>query len=124
MRYPQGFRVVLVAGLFLICSSGGSTQSISRDRILRAVDSSSKAALPATAHPLARAQFDHGRANSNQLLSGVSLAFRLSPAQQTDLDDLLQKQQDPSSPEYHKWLTPQEYAERFGMTANDLAKVS
>src|SRR5439155_783587 len=61
---------------------------------------------------------------ARQVLSGVSIAFRLSSSQQTDLDRLLREQQDPSSTNYHKWLTPDEYAARFGMTQADLAKVT
>src|SRR5207248_74398 len=45
-------------------------------------------------------------------------------AQQADMDRLLSEQQDRSSPSYHKWLTPEQYAARFGMTPNDLAKVT
>ena len=34
--------------------------------------------------------------------------------QQADLQQLLGQQQDPASPNYHKWLTPEQYAARFG----------
>ena len=37
---------------------------------------------------------------------------------------MLDEQQDPESPNYHKWLTPEQYAARFGVSAADLAKVS
>jgi subtilase family serine protease len=52
------------------------------------------------------------------------MTFRLSPAQQADLNQLLREQQDRSSPNYHKWLTPDQYAARFGMSSSDLAKVT
>jgi subtilase family serine protease len=54
----------------------------------------------------------------------MAIFFKPSAAQQADLDQLLAQQQNPSSPNYHKWLTPEQYADRFGMNANDLAKVS
>ncbi|HEY4053284.1 MAG TPA: S53 family peptidase, partial [Terriglobales bacterium] len=44
--------------------------------------------------------------------------------QQADMDLLLHQQQDRTSANYHKWLTPEQYAARFGMTAADLAKVT
>ena len=88
------------------------------------VNASQAVAVKATAHPLALQRFDRGRANSQRQLTHVALTFRLSPAQQADLDRLLRMQQEPSSPNYHKWLTPDEYAARFGMTAGDLEKVS
>jgi subtilase family serine protease len=73
---------------------------------------------------LAQSRFDQGRLSPVQQLSGVTLTFRLSAAQQADMDRLLREQQDRSSPSYHKWLTPDQYASRFGMTQNDLAKVT
>jgi subtilase family serine protease len=36
---------------------------------------------------------------------------------------LLAAQQDPASPEYGRWLTPQEFGERFGVTPRDLKRV-
>jgi subtilase family serine protease len=82
------------------------------------------AAVRGTAHPLARRQFDRGRLNPEKQLSHIALTFRLSSAQQADLDELLREQQDASSSNYHKWLTPDQYASRFGMSASDVGKVS
>ena len=72
---------------------------------------------------MARAQFDRGRTETTRAVS-ASLTFRLSPAQQADMDLLLRQQQDRTSPNYHKWLTPEKYAARFGMTSGDLTKVT
>lgn len=112
-----------VCALFLLAASSG-TQTSSKDRILYAVDSGQVAAVKGTAHPLAHPQFDRGRLSPEQQLNHVSLTFRLSPAQQADLQQLLRQQQDRTSPNYRKWLTPEQYAIRFGMSQNDLAKVS
>ena len=57
-------------------------------------------------------------------INHAAMVFRLSPAQQSGFDKLLEEQQDPDSPNYHKWLTPEQYAARFGMSDADLAKVS
>jgi subtilase family serine protease len=40
------------------------------------------------------------------------------------LDSLLAAQQDPSSPQYHRWLTPDEFNARFGPTDADAQKVA
>lgn len=108
---------------FLLAASGGSRNG-SQDRIRYAIDSSQVAAIRGTAHPLAQSQFDRGRLSPEQQLGRVSLTFRLSAAQQADLQGLLREQQDRSSPNYHRWLTPEQYAGRFGMTQNDLAKIA
>jgi subtilase family serine protease len=116
--------LLLIACAVFFLAASGSTQGNSTDRIRYAVDSSQIAMVRGTAHPLARPQFDQGRINPERQFSGVALTFRLSPAQQSDLQELLREQQDRSSPNYHKWLTPEQYSSRFGMTTNDLAKVS
>jgi hypothetical protein len=53
----------------------------------------------------------------------MSLVFNRSAAQQADLEALIAAQQNPSSPQYHQWLTPDQFAARFGMSDSDLNKV-
>jgi Pro-kumamolisin, activation domain len=48
----------------------------------------------------------------------------LKPQNQAQFNQLLQAQQDPSSPEYHKWLTPAEYDKQFGPSAADVSQIS
>ena len=43
---------------------------------------------------------------------------------QEQLNALLASQQEPRSAQYHKWLTPQEYASRFGVTQPEFDQVS
>jgi uncharacterized protein (TIGR03437 family) len=47
-----------------------------------------------------------------------------SAAQQADLDRLLEEQRDRSSPNYHQWLTPEQFGDRFGLTPGDFAAVA
>jgi subtilase family serine protease len=116
-------RLACAAVLIFAIGSPGTSQMAAKDRILRPIDPSQVSSVKGTAHPLARLEFDQGRISSDQPITGA-LVFRLSPAQQSDLDRLLRDQQNPSSPNYRNWLTPEQYAERFGMSQNDLAKVS
>jgi uncharacterized protein (TIGR03437 family) len=53
----------------------------------------------------------------------VTFSMKPSPNQQAALDRLLQEQQDPASPNYHRWLTPEEFGDRFGLSSGDYAKV-
>jgi uncharacterized protein (TIGR03437 family) len=52
------------------------------------------------------------------------VALAPTPAQQSELDRLLEQQQTPGSPNYHRWLSPEEYAARFGVSDADLAQIS
>ena len=72
----------------------------------------------------ATAANDAGRAESSLQLNHVMIMLRPSAAQQADLEQFLAQQQDPSSPSYHKWLTPEQYATRFGTSQADLDKVT
>jgi hypothetical protein len=98
--------------------------AVQPDRIAGPIDSSQKVALKGNVHGLAQTRFDMGRTDGSMILHGVTIAFRPSTAQQADLDNLLAQQQDRSSPNYHKWLTPSQFADRFGMTQSDIANVT
>ena len=92
-------------------------------RIIEEIDNAQRAVIPGTHPPMARAEFDAGRLPSATPLSGMSMVFKRSAAQEADLQALLVAQQDPKSSQYHKWLTPEQFAARFGVSDADLAKV-
>lgn len=50
----------------------------------------------------------------------MTLVFRRTADQQGELDALLTAQQDPSSPRFHQWVTPEQFANRFGLAQADL----
>jgi subtilase family serine protease len=62
-----------------------------------------------------------GPRNANDF---VPLAIVLKPRNQAALDELLKSQQDPSSPQYHRYLQPAEFAARFGASAADIQQLS
>lgn len=95
-----------------------------QDRISGPIDSSQRVALRRSLHPKAQPQYDLGAVDPSLELSYVTLLMAPSPSQQKDLDQLLAQQQDRSSSLYHKWLTPQQFADRFGLSQNDLNKVT
>jgi pro-kumamolisin-like protein len=94
-----------------------------RDRIFQTGDTP-RVPMNGNIHPLARAGHDQGRASASMLLPHITLFFNHTAAQQADLENLLKEQQDPSSPNYHKWLSPAEYAARFGLSDSDFQRVT
>jgi subtilase family serine protease len=122
----SGFSIcppLLMLAAFLTGPSLLLAQSPARDRITQDVVPGVTTALPGTVDPRAKPIFDIGRADPSARLTGMTVYFRLSAAQQAALDKLIQQQQTPGSPLYHKWITPAQYASQFGLSANDLAKV-
>src|SRR5580698_8328173 len=72
----------------------------------------------------ARAEFDRGAVSDAQPATRVALLLKRSDDQQTALTQLLEQQQDKTSPNYHKWLTPQQFGARFGPADSDIAAVT
>src|SRR5690242_6285826 len=67
---------------------------------------------------------DLGPLPDSQTLSSLSLHFSLTPAQQADLTRLQAQLQDPTSKQFHKFLTPEQYGARFGLNNADLGKMA
>jgi len=51
------------------------------------------------------------------------MVFKPEDEQETGLNTLLEEQQDPLSPNYQKWLSPEEFADRFGLSPNDVSEI-
>ncbi|HET6220354.1 MAG TPA: S53 family peptidase, partial [Acidobacteriaceae bacterium] len=105
-------------------SQVSQAQVVLQDRIVQPIDSASMSPLTGTVHPMARAEFDQGLADNSKVLGAMTINFKRSEAQEASLKALLQAQQDPGSPNYHKWLTQAQFGQLFGMSAEDLGKVS
>ncbi len=111
--------------LFIGFSSAftGISAAAPPDRVTRPVSRDQARVVPGNIHPLARAPFDRGAVDASLRLDHVMILFQPSAAQQSDLDQLLVSQQNPSSPDFHKWLTPEQFADRFGVSTGDHSKV-
>jgi hypothetical protein len=99
-------------------------QVVLQDRITQPVDSASMSPLTGSLNPMAKAEFDRGLADNSKVIQGMSIEFKRTPAQEASLAALLKAQQDAGSPYYHKWLTPAEFGQQFGMSSADLDKVT
>src|ERR1035441_405890 len=80
-----------------------------QDRI-GTVSTSNPAAVPNSVNPRVKLATDLGPAAADTKLVGMSLRFSMTADQGAALDQLLADQQNPSSPRYHQWLTPTQFA--------------
>lgn len=62
-----------------------------------------------------------GNAEPNQLLS---MEIRFANRDEAELNQLLAEQQNPTSPNYHRWLATGEYNRRFGPRQSDIDAVA
>ncbi len=100
-----------------------SVASVVVNRITTPIDETNLVALPGNVHPLAQARFDRGAAAASRATGRILLVLQRSAAQQQMLTQYLSDLQDPSSPSFHKWLTPAQYGAAFGITDSDLDAV-
>lgn len=93
-------------------------------RVPAPIDESQVVTLDGNVHPFARPEFEIGDAPRGTRLDRMLLLLKPTSSQQSALDALLAAQQDPRSPLYHCWLTPSDYAARFGPNPNDLNRIT
>jgi uncharacterized protein (TIGR03437 family) len=93
------------------------------NRITSKIDNARLVTLPGRVHPLANAGNDVGAVESGFPLS-LTLLLKPSTDQQSSLEQLLQQQQNRSSASFHQWLTPEQYADRFGASTSDTAQIT
>jgi len=119
----MSYRSALTLRAIVLFSMPLATLLAQQDRIAGPVDRFQKVALKGNIHPNASPAFDAGPADPSMKLDHVMVMLNRSAAQQADLDRLLAEQQDRSSRNYHAWLTPEQFGDRFGASPSDVAQV-
>jgi hypothetical protein len=114
----------LLAIIFAIFTLSNLSFGAAQDRIASPIVSHQMVQLPAGVPLKAQRQFDQGAVDPALKLDYMTLLTVPSAIQQKALDRLLMQQQDRRSPLYHKWLTPSQYANRFGLSTNDVQKIA
>ena len=93
-------------------------------RVTERIDNSQLVTLHGNTHMLARAQFDQGAAPPDLPMNRIMLVLKRSADQETALQNLLTEQQVNSSPNFHKWLTPDQFGQQFGPADADIQAVT
>jgi len=124
-------RMLSVTTLAVILSSLSLAQQVSvspgvaaRPLIIQPVDEAQLTVLKGNTHILARPQFDLGTAPATLPMQRMLLVLKRSPEQESALRQLLDDQQDKHSPNYHKWLTPEQFGKEFGPTDADMQTIA
>lgn len=89
-------------------------------RLKANADLSARATLPQGVSKRAERAESLGSMQPDQDLGLMSLVLAPSATQSAALDQLLADQQNPASPRYHQWLTPEQFGESFGASDADL----
>jgi uncharacterized protein (TIGR03437 family) len=97
-----------------------TTAFAATDRITASVTPSRTAVLKGHLRPEAAPQNDLGPVDPALPIDYATLYLKPAPG----LEAFLAAQQNPSSPDYHRWLSPEQFADRFGLTGNDTGKIT
>jgi len=112
----------LLCSAALLCGPVLSAQnSTVAPRVTTDVNELSLATLKGNVPRLAQAQFDQGEAAPSTPLTHIRLVLSRSTEQQAALNSYLAQLQDKSSPNYHKWLTPEQFGQLYGLSDSDIA---
>src|SRR5579864_4501508 len=118
-RFPT-----IVRGTLLLIFLTAAVEAAPRDRITSPVDPGRTRIVPGNISRRAQPQYDQGEIDPSRRIDYVVLVTKRTAEQQAELDTLLADQQNPSSPRFHAWLSPEEFGNRFGLSTGDQAKIA
>ncbi len=123
-RLNSGF-AALLAGMLAVGGAAGSAsaQSVSR-LVTQSVDDALSVALKGNTRPEAVAENDRGRVADSLVLEHMQLLLNRPAETQAALEHLNDQLQDRTSPQYHHWLTAEQFGAEFAPAAADIKEVT
>jgi subtilase family serine protease len=92
--------------------------------ITGAIDETKLVTLGGNTRPEATPGNDRGPVSDDFALDHMLLQLKRSPAREAALDDTIAQLHDPDSPDFHHWLTPEQFAAQFGVDKADVDSVT
>jgi len=123
-HFSTAFRAFCLVAFCLMCTSFVAAQTARPSRITQQVDNNNTVTLHGNVHPLARPQYDQGRADDSLPMLRMQMVLQRGPDQEAALRAFLDQQQAKSSASYHQWLTPQQFGEQYGPSDADIQTVT
>ena len=111
-------RVVACLTVVSICSV--SLAAAVSDRIAAKADISRTVPLKGHHRPEAIPQNDAGPVDPAMPVAYATLYLKPAPG----LESFLADQRNPASPDYRRWLTPEQFGERFGLSGGDIGQLT
>ncbi len=93
-------------------------------RITQAIDETQLVRLRGNVHPLARPEFDQGVVGDATPMKRMMLVLQRGPEQQAALSKFMDEQLSKDSPNFHNWLTPEQFGKQFGPADADIQTVT
>lgn len=121
-----GVILAVCGALFLLAWSAPVNAQSARSHalIVQRIDENALVTLPGNTRPEVYNARDLGAVPDDLQLSHMYLQMRMSPAQEQDAAALIDRLHDPSSPQYHQWLSLAEIESRFDPAQEDIQAVT
>ncbi len=94
------------------------------DRGVTPLDRARRVSLPDRPPAWANPESDAGVLPDDFPIQHAVIVLARSPERQHAFEEFLRRQQEPGSSDYHRWLTPVEVGELFGVSSHDIAAVT
>jgi subtilase family serine protease len=127
MPSHRALRSAAVSGLIwvlLLGSASVAAQSAPTPTIVSPIDETHLVQLTGNTPFEPRAAKDQGRVDDSMLIEGIQLQLKRSPSQEAAAEQLADDVNRPGSPHFHQWLTADQFAERFGVSAEDISTLT
>ncbi|WP_161571031.1 choice-of-anchor D domain-containing protein [Granulicella sibirica] len=95
-----------------------------RSLVSERVDDTKLVKLSGNTHPLAKQTNDLGRADADKVLERMVLVLKRSPEQEKALAEFNERQYDPASPDFHHWLSAEEFGRLYGPSDSDMTAIT
>lgn len=105
-------------------SNGSQITGFVPSLVTERIDDTRLVNLPGNVPPMTRFARDLGRADSSKLLERMVLVLKRSPEQEKALADFNERQYDSASPDFHHWLTAEEFGKVYGPSDLDMATIT
>ena len=95
-----------------------------RALITQEIDESRLATLKGNTRPEANAVNDRGAVADDFQMEHMLLQLQRPPEQEQALKEFIDQLHNPASPNFHRWLSAQEFGEKFGLAQDDLNTIT
>src|SRR5260370_1155061 len=126
VRKLGSFALVVLAFSFAAPTVNAQVESglHARPRTTQSINEMDRVALGGNTHPEARLANDRGAVANDFSLGHMLLQLKRSPEQEKALQQFIDELHTKGSPDFHQWLTAQEFGERFGLAKPDLDAIT
>jgi uncharacterized membrane protein YkoI len=129
MFQKQGLASLLFVLAAILLSSGPAAAQVepglhARVLVTQNVDEEKRITLHGNTRPEAKFENDRGPVAGNFPMEHMLLQLRRSPEQEQALQRFIDELQTQGSPNFHQWMSAEQFGEKYGVTKQDLDAVT